>query len=290
MAVLSEHHGTEDNHLPAPMLLASAIAARTERMAVLLAALVLPLCDPVRLAEEIAVLDIVSKGRIAYVFGIGHRADEYEQFGLEVSQRGKVADANLALLLRLLKEETVTVDNRRIRVTPPPVGPTGPRLLVGGGSLAAARRAGRFGLDFLAQANRPGLREAYEEACRESQHPVGRIQLPDPTAPTTIFVADDLDAAWEELGPHLLHDAVMAASYREGDDVVASISRARTVDELRAAAGAYRILTPLEASEYIGQGRPLPLLPLCAGLAPEVAWPYLERAATVVADARPTDA
>src|SRR5271165_5303017 len=72
MAVLSEHHGTEDNHLPAPLLLASAIAARTERLMVLLAALVLPFCDPVRLAEEIAVLDIVSKGRVAYVFGVGH--------------------------------------------------------------------------------------------------------------------------------------------------------------------------------------------------------------------------
>ena len=227
MAVLSEHHGTEDNHLPAPMLMASAIAARTERMAVLLAALVLPLCDPVRLAEEISVLDILSKGRVAYVFGVGHRTDEYEQFGLDATQRGRVADAHLALLLRLLRGDTVIEDGRRIRVTPGPISPTGPRFLIGGGSLAAARRAGRFGLDLLAQSDRPGLREAYEEACRESHHQVGRVQLPEPTAPTAIFVADDLDSAWAELGPHLLHDAVMAASYREGDEAVASISRAR---------------------------------------------------------------
>jgi alkanesulfonate monooxygenase SsuD/methylene tetrahydromethanopterin reductase-like flavin-dependent oxidoreductase (luciferase family) len=290
MAVLSEHHGTDDNHLPAPMLMASAIAARTERMAVLLAALVLPLRDPVRLAEEIAVLDIVSKGRVAYVFGVGHRTDEYEHFGLEANQRGKVADANLALLLRLLGGDAVVEDGRRIHVTPSPISPSGPRFLIGGGSLAAARRAGRFGLDLLAQADRPGLREAYEEACRESHHPVGRVQLPDRTAATAIFVADDLDAAWEELGPHLLHDAVTAASYRERDDAVASISRARTVDELRASGGAYRILTPHEATELVGQGRTLPLLPLCAGLAPEVAWPYLERALAVVADARSTNA
>jgi alkanesulfonate monooxygenase SsuD/methylene tetrahydromethanopterin reductase-like flavin-dependent oxidoreductase (luciferase family) len=286
MAVLSEHHGTEDNHLPAPMLLASAIAARTERMAVLLAALVLPLCDPVRLAEEIAVLDIVSHGRVAYVFGVGHRTDEYEQFGREANHRGKVADANLTLLLRLLGGETVIEDGRRIRVTPPPVSPGGPRFLIGGGSLAAAWRAGRFGLDLLAQADHPGLRAAYEEACRESHLPVGRVQLPDPTAPTAVFVADDLDAAWEELGPHLLHDALMAASYRQGDEAVASISGARTVDELRAPGGAYRILTPDQAGEYVSQRSSLPLLPLCAGLAPEVAWPYLERAVGVVAGLR----
>ena len=287
MAVLSEHHGTDDNHLPAPLLLASAIASRTERLTILLAALVLPFCDPIRLAEEIAVLDIVSKGRVAYVFGVGHRADEYQHFGLEVSHRGKTADATLALLLRLLQGEVVVEGDRRIHVTPPTISPTGPRFFIGGGSLAAAERAGRFGLDMLAQGDVPGLGEAYERACVDSGHGVGRVQLPDPTAPTVVFVADDLDAAWEQLGPHLLHDAITAASYRHDEHAVASISQAQTVDELRALGGPYRILSSHEATEYIGQGKPLPLLPLCAGLAPDVAWPYLERA-VAAADRAPS--
>ena len=64
------------------------------------------------------------------------------------------------------------------------------------------------------------------------------MQFPVAGAPTTVFVADDVDAAWEELGRYLLHDAMMAASYRHGDDSVASISRADTVAELREAHGA----------------------------------------------------
>jgi alkanesulfonate monooxygenase SsuD/methylene tetrahydromethanopterin reductase-like flavin-dependent oxidoreductase (luciferase family) len=282
MAVLSEHHGTADNHLSAPLLLASAIAARTKKLMVLLAAVVIPFCDPVRLAEEIAVLDIVTQGRVVYVFGVGHRTNEYEHFGLEASGRGKVADANLALLVRLLEGTPVIENGRRIHVTPPLASSSGPRFLIGGGSVAAAQRAGRLGLDLLAQVDRPGLREAYESACQESGHEIGRVQLPDASAPTVVFVADDLDAAWEELGSHLLHDAITAGSYRHDDEHVASISRARTVGELRASSGAYRIMTIDEAKQFVSQGKPLPLLPLCAGLAPDVAWPYLKRAAAVV--------
>ena len=55
LAVLSEHHGTEDGHLAAPHVLASAIAARTTTLAIMLAAVPLPLWDPVRLAEEICI-------------------------------------------------------------------------------------------------------------------------------------------------------------------------------------------------------------------------------------------
>ena len=104
------------------------------------------------------------------------------------------------------------------------------------------------------------------------------IQFPVPGAPTTVFVADDVNAAWDELGPYLLHDAVTAASYRHGDDTVASISRAESVAALREANGAYRVLSIDEAAAYIRTGRPLPLLPLCGGVPPDVAWPYLERA------------
>jgi alkanesulfonate monooxygenase SsuD/methylene tetrahydromethanopterin reductase-like flavin-dependent oxidoreductase (luciferase family) len=75
MAVLSEHHATADGHLPSPLILASAIAARTKVLNILVAAAVLPLYHPVRLAEDIAVLDNLSKGRVHYVFGIGHRPE-----------------------------------------------------------------------------------------------------------------------------------------------------------------------------------------------------------------------
>ena len=72
---------------------------------------------------------------------------------------------------------------------------------------------------------------------------------------------------------------VTAAAYRHGNEGVASISGAKSVDELRAAAGPYRVFTTDEAVEYMRAGQALPLAPLCGGLPPDVAWPYLERAA-----------
>jgi hypothetical protein len=74
----------------------------------------------------------------------------------------------------------------------------------------------------------------------------------------------------------------MAASYRPSGDPkssgVASISRADSVAALREESGPYRVLTPDEATDYVRGGGLLPLHPLCGGLAPDVAWPYLERA------------
>jgi alkanesulfonate monooxygenase SsuD/methylene tetrahydromethanopterin reductase-like flavin-dependent oxidoreductase (luciferase family) len=278
IAVLSEHHATDDGHLPTPLILASAVAARTTQLAILLAAVPIPFWDPVRLAEEISVLDIISKGRVSYAFGVGHRAEEYEHFGIDIDNRGRLADESLSMVLRLLRGERVEHDSRRIRVTPACTSPSGPSVLIAGGSKAAARRAGKHGLGFISQTDSPGLQEYYESQCRANGHEPGVMQFPVPGAPTTVFVADDVDRAWHELGPYLLHDAVTAAAYRHGDDTVASISRADNVAALREAEGPYRIFTLGEATDYIRRGKPLPLLPLCGGVPPDVAWPYLERA------------
>lgn len=286
-AVLSEHHGTADGHLPSPLLLAAAIAARTETLTIMLAAVVLPFWDPVRLAEDISVLDLISNGRVAYAFGLGHRAEEYEHFGLDVRARGRLADEKLTLLLQLLRGEPVQHQGRRIHVTPACATPGGPPIMVAGGSPPAARRAARHGLGFLAQANPPGLKDLYESLCRQHGREPGPAQFPDADAPTTVFVADDVDKAWSELGPYLLHDAVTAAAYRHGDDAVASISHAASVAQLREPPGPYRIFTVDEAVAHLQSGRSLPLLPLCGGLPPDRAWPYLEHAVTAVGRANP---
>jgi len=130
------------------------------------------------------------------------------------------------------------------------------------------------------------LKDLYDTLCRDHGHEPGPVQFPVPGAPTAVFVADDVDRAWDELGPYLLHDAVTAASYRHGDDSVASITRASTVSELREGGDPYRILNVGEAADYVRGGRPLPLHPLCGGVPPKVAWPYLELAAAASERAR----
>ncbi len=276
LAVLSEHHGADDGHLPAPLMLASAIAARTRTLAILLAAVPIPLWDPVRLAEEMSVLDLISKGRVSYAFGVGHRSEEYEQFGIEMATRGRVADEILAVLGPLVRGESVEYRGRMVRVTPRCGSPGGPMMLIAGGSKAAARRAGALGLGFVSQTDLPGLKEFYEGQCRANGHEPGMIQFPVRGSPTAVFVADNVDEAWDVLGPYLVPDAVMAASYRPHDDSVASITRADSVAALRAESGPYRIFTPDEATDFVRGGRPLPLHPLCGGVPPEVAWPYFE--------------
>ena len=285
VAVLSEHHGAEDGHLPSPLVLASAIAARTERLAIMLAAVVLPFWDPVRLAEDMSVLDIISKGRVSYAFGIGHRPEEYEQFGVDMRRRGRLADEKLTLLRQLLKGEPVVCSGRRSHVTPACSSPGGPFMMLAGGSPAAVKRAAKHGLGLVLQTNQPGLKELYENECRAHGNEPGFIQLPTEGAPTAVFVADDLDKAWDELGPYLLHDAMTAASYRHGIEGVASISRAQDVAGLRATPGPYRVFTTDEAADYMRGGQALPLAPLCGGLPPQLAWPYLERAADAAARA-----
>src|ERR1700752_1106942 len=136
--VFCEHHGSEDGYLPSPFLLASAVAARTRRLALSLI-LVLPFYEPVRLAEDIAVLDILSGGRASYIMALGYRPEEYEIFGLSLGDRGRLADEKLGLLRQLLAGETVVQDGRQIMVTPRPQTPGGPAMMWGGGSLAAAR-------------------------------------------------------------------------------------------------------------------------------------------------------
>ena len=66
---LSEHHGVDDGYCPAPLTLAAAMAARSRRIRLSLAAVVLPLHEPLVIAEQVAVLDLISNGRVDLTFG-----------------------------------------------------------------------------------------------------------------------------------------------------------------------------------------------------------------------------
>ncbi|MBW0014994.1 LLM class flavin-dependent oxidoreductase [Mycobacterium sp.] len=280
-AVFCEHHGSEDGYLPSPFLLGSAVASRTQRLGLSLI-LIFPFYEPVRLAEDMAVLDIISGGRASYILALGYRPEEFEHFGLTLKDRGRLADRNLPLLRRLLAGETVIHDGRRITVTPRPQTPGGPSLVWGGGSVAAARRAGRYGLGLLANGKVPGMQEAYEAACREHGQQPGPTMLPDRDTPSVVFVAGDVEQAWSELGEHLLHDARTYAEWNPGNETSAGFSHVTTVDQLREAAASHVIISVPEAISRIRAGQILNLAPLCGGLPPDLAWPYLKRVGDVV--------
>jgi len=105
--------------------------------------------------------------------------------------------------------------------------------------------------------------------------------FPDADLPLTVFVADDPERAWADIGEYLLVDAIGYGRWNTHRTGTASVSRATSVAELRAEEGPYRIITPDEASSLLGRGFPLALQPLVGGIPPEIAWPYLEAAAAV---------
>ena len=277
--VVSEHHASDDGYLPSPITLAAAMAAVTRSTPIVVGAALLPLYDPVRLAEDLITLDHISQGRAMVVLGLGYRPVEYELHGVDFARRGAIADEKLDHLLEALRD--AGAGSVEPRVTPPPYSSPMPLLAWGGASKAAARRAGRAGLGFFAQGNGPGLEETYQDAARAHGHEPGLCMLPSPDAPLIVFVHDDVDAGWAEVGPSMLVDAKSYFDWNEAAGTVegtASLSRGRTVEALRAEHGAHRVVTPAGAADLIRDHGSLGLHPLCGGLDPDIAWPYLRRA------------
>ena len=91
-----------------------------------------------------------------------------------------------------------------------------------------------------------------------------------------------VDEAWQELGEYLLHDARSYSGWNPENKTSAGISNAETVAELRATSHSHRIYSVTEAIERLRGGEMLNLSPLCGGLPPRLAWPYLKRIGEVV--------
>jgi alkanesulfonate monooxygenase SsuD/methylene tetrahydromethanopterin reductase-like flavin-dependent oxidoreductase (luciferase family) len=279
--IVSEHHASPDGYLPAPLLLASAITARTERIPIQVAALLVPLHDPIELAEQMAVLDLISRGRVSYVCAVGYRPEEYAMFGRDMKRRGRRMEECIAVLRRAWSGEPFDFEGRPVRVTPRPATPGGPVLMMGGNSEVVVRRAARLGLGMLTMGGNPALEEIYRKACAEYGTQPQLFINPTGDAPMSCFVAEDPERAWREIGPYLLHDARMYAAWM-GEGEAISKSVAPTVEALRRENGSYRILTPDEAAAQLRKSGMLMLQPLCGGLPPKLAWPSLELLASKV--------
>jgi alkanesulfonate monooxygenase SsuD/methylene tetrahydromethanopterin reductase-like flavin-dependent oxidoreductase (luciferase family) len=260
------------------------MAARTKTLPIQVAALIVPLHDPIELAEQMAVLDLVSGGRVSYVVAIGYVASEYEMLGREMKGRGARLEECVRVLRRAWTGEPFEFEGRSVRVTPRPHTPGGPVLMMGGGVAAAARRAARLGMGLIAMGADPNLETIYREACAAEGRPPGLCINPKPGHPMSAFVSRDPDRAWAMWGPHLLHDAMSYAAWLGTDIDSATKSAATTVEELRASNGNYRILTPDEAVAEIQAHGLLMTQPLCGGLPIEYAWESLE---TLVRDVLP---
>lgn len=266
---LDEHHGAPDGWLPAPMMLAGMIAARTSRVLIDLRALLLPLHDPIRVAEDLIVVDLVSGGRLMVTVGLGYRPEEYAAHRKSWPDRGALMDETLSELVTAWRGDTLDRDGTTVAVTPHPLTAR-PPLMVGGSGKPAARRAARFDLPFAPPAKLPDLEAYYREQCAERG--VTPVVVSPPADVSLVFVATDPERAWAELGKHFLHEATTYAGWQSPAQHSAVHSTATSVDELRAE-GIYQILTPADARARDGDRHHAVVLhPLCGGMPLDAAW------------------
>lgn len=277
MVSLSEHHGSDDGYCPSPLVMAAAIAGRTRQMRILIAALVLPLYDPVRLAEDLAVLDLASGGRVDLIAGAGYRHEELAMFGRDMSDRVALFEEALDVLRAAWSGDEFDYRGRRVRVTPRPGRPDGPGILLGGSTPGAARRAARLGYGFLPVD--ASLWPAYAEACRA----LGREAGPPPPIdnPRFVHVADDPDQAWARIAPHALHETNAYGAWLASAESLGPYAPSDDADALRTN-GTYLVLTPDECVARVRETGSLMLHPLMGGLDPDIAWESLELVASKV--------
>ena len=198
---LTEHHFVDDGYLPSPVVAAAAIAARTRRVRISTDILILPFHHPLRLAEDWAVLDVLSGGRMELGIGMGYAVHEFRAFGIDRAQRRSLTVEGLEVLRRAWSGERFTHRGKHwtfedAQVFPRPVQPGGPPLWMAAMTEAGARRAGRLGLNLLPQGTRrtvldPWRAEMAAQGHDPDQYRVGIIR--------GVLVTDDPERDWSRL-------------------------------------------------------------------------------------------
>ena len=273
--LVMEHHGSEDGYLPQPFTLAGAMAGVTERIFLMLGAVILPLHDPVEVAETIAVADIISGGRLTTTLVAGYVEAEFNMFGKSLKDRAKLMDEGLDVIMRALSGERFDYQGREVFVRPLPFSKP-PKILVGGGVPAAARRAAKHGLGLwvLQPEMMPDCQKLiafYNEECARLGHQPGPIMSTHPA----VHVARDPEAAWEQVGPHIMHLVKSYASWASDVDTTTSpFYGLDTIESVRKA-GFLNVMTPEQAIEFASKTS-ISLTPLISGLDPKLGWEMLE--------------
>jgi len=256
---MSEHHRFTDGYLPQPLTFAAAVAARTKRATIGTSVMQPALRVPAQLAEEAAVVDILSGGRLALGVGAGYRVPEFELFGVDRGQRFARTESCVVEIRRMWADGTVT---------PAPVqrdipfwgGFYGPR---------GARLAGRLGMGLLYLSR--SRFQTYAEALVAAGHPIGTAKV---SGLMPIILADDPERAFHEIAPHLAHQQDTYAFHEvegTGEPVPPPVDPAALVRTgPDGQPPRFQVLTPADAAAYLrarSDGLPVEHLLLWATIA-----------------------
>jgi alkanesulfonate monooxygenase SsuD/methylene tetrahydromethanopterin reductase-like flavin-dependent oxidoreductase (luciferase family) len=275
---LMEHHGSDDGYLPQPFTLAAAMAAVTRRIRFMLGAVILPLHDPVVIAEQIAIVDLISNGRLSVIFGAGYVPFEFAIFKKSLKDRGKLLDSHIATILRALDGEKFETDDRPVYVRPLPVQNPRDIIMAGGGVEASARRAARFDIGFGPMKGE--LVDIYLAECEKLGQAPRQYGRPVAGLPTAIHLCEDPDEGWAKIAPHATHVITEYAKWaaQEGD-ASSSPFKGLTDPAVLRHAGIFAAWTPdqlVERAATMPAHSGFGFQPLLGGLSPEEGWKSLE--------------
>jgi alkanesulfonate monooxygenase SsuD/methylene tetrahydromethanopterin reductase-like flavin-dependent oxidoreductase (luciferase family) len=262
------HFDPSRSVLSSPLCVASAIAARTRRIKIGIGVQVLPLCNPLRIAEEAATVDQISEGRL--VFGVGRSgvAKTYEAYNIPYAESRERFAETLDIIEQAWASPTISFSGKHFRfqdvpVTPRPFQPSGPPIRVAATSADSFVSIGRRGKPiFLAVRHEDarifaGSIEAYRAAWREAGHPgEGAVYLRAPG-----FVAATDAAARSEAEASLMHyyraqgallsDSASRAGVDGADQRARAAARLKTITYEEALRGTVLIGTPDDVGERI---------------------------------------
>lgn len=270
---ISEHHGSPDGYLPSPMTMLAALAARTTNVRLMVAAVIAPFYDPLRLAEDLLVLDHLSRGRVDVIVAGGYVGSEFEMFGVPIGERPKRVTETVETLRAAFSGAPFEFRGRQVRVTPEPYREAGPGVLLGGSSDAAARRAARIADGFIPSV--PDVWDAYRDECLKlGKADPGPGMLPPAH---TVALAADVDEGWRAFGPYFLHESNAYGKWIAESGTAGPYKEVTDVDALREM-GEYRVVTPEEMVADL-KAAPFPFAmfhPMCGGTPPDLAWSSLK--------------
>jgi probable F420-dependent oxidoreductase len=243
-AWVSEHHGASDGYLPSLLVMLAAFAEATSHIRLGTGVILTPLHDPIRLAEDAAVVDQLSDGRISIGLGIAWREEEFRMLGVPFAERLPRTLDTIEILRRAWTGRRFSFEGRVYRyedvlVTPPPVQLGGPPILLGGYVDAALRRAGAIADGHLTDFDDADhLRHAVtlmEQGARDAGRDPTTLHL---AVMANAFVGNDPDDAWAAARSGVTHQFGAYEAWADGHDTPAHDSMEPSVADERAARSA----------------------------------------------------
>lgn len=203
-ALITEHHIVETGYFPTPLITSAALAMATSSLRVGPGVLLLPLYDPLHVAEHGAMVDIVSEGRLILAVGYGYRQEEFDAFGIPLEERGPRMNEGIRAIRALWTDEVTNFDGRiyqykNVTQRPQPVQDPHPPIWMAAKQTGAVRLAARvadcwFADPITPMAVQKKRLEAYKQTLDRVGKPMSGFDLP---VYREAFCAETDEKAWE---------------------------------------------------------------------------------------------